>query len=173
MANAGSRQSTHPRVTPRGDIGDRVRKRRATPDVEGRERHQLRRRRAVSSDVDTSGLTSAIGPAVRGLFIRVSARSLHARADWAHARKQLLLNLFRRLDGHRLGRRPGVGVHEGGPNMTGSNLSPGCAAAMMIDAQCCEGPCGCCGLPRVPKVRRAGRSPSPTSDGAGLRMSDP
>jgi hypothetical protein len=34
MANAGSRQSTHPRVRPPGDIGDRARKRRAAP-VEG------------------------------------------------------------------------------------------------------------------------------------------
>jgi len=56
--------------------------------------------------------------------------------------------------------------------MTGSNLPPACAAAMMIDAQCCEGPCDWRGLPRVPEVRRARYSPSPTSDSAGLRMSD-
>ena len=31
-------------VRPRGDIGDRARKRRAAPDVEGEERHQLRDR---------------------------------------------------------------------------------------------------------------------------------
>ena len=55
-ANAGSRQSTHPRVTPRGGIGDRARKRRAAPDVEGREPHQLGRRpRAVSSDMAFRG----------------------------------------------------------------------------------------------------------------------
>jgi hypothetical protein len=61
MANVGTAKSTHPRVRPRGDIGDRARKRRAVPRVEGErhhlgKRHRLRRRpRAVGSNVAMCG----------------------------------------------------------------------------------------------------------------------
>src|SRR6516164_328999 len=64
MANAGSRNGTHPRVRPLGDIGDRARKKRPAPDVVGVGERLKRRRLAVGLDAGSSGLTSALGPAV-------------------------------------------------------------------------------------------------------------
>lgn len=96
MANAGRGKTTPPRVRLRGDIGHRVQKRRAAPDVEGEERHRLGELHQLGERHQLRRRPHDVGSEwLLGADLTYRPRSLcgaisHSRTGWVRAGKQLL-----------------------------------------------------------------------------------